>query len=70
MGRGVVKLVLVVAVIAGSLYGAWFYTRPSPTEVVVKPVERGDVEVTDNVQLGEDQGIRAASEHEKADKRS
>ena len=44
MGRSVVKLVLVVAAIAGSLYGAWFYTRPTPTEVVVKPVERGDVE--------------------------
>jgi HlyD family secretion protein len=54
-----IGLVLVIAA-AGALL--WFYTRPKPIEVVVKPVERGTVErVVANTRAGTVKACRRAS---------
>jgi len=46
MNRRYIRWIVLVLVIAAAAVIVWFFTRPKPVEVVVKPVDRGIVERT------------------------
>jgi HlyD family secretion protein len=46
MERGYVRWIVLVLLVAGAGFCIWYFTRPEPVEVVVRPVERGIVERT------------------------
>jgi len=46
MNRRYIRWIVLVLVIAAAAVIIWFFTRPKPVEVVVKPVDRGTVERT------------------------
>lgn len=46
MNRRYIRWIVLVLVIAAIVVSIWFFTRPKPVEVVVKPVVRGIVEQT------------------------
>ena len=46
MNRRSIRWIILVLVIAAIAVAVWFFTRPKPVEIVVKPVDRGIVERT------------------------